>query len=34
MNIQELREKIENAWENRKLLSDEATMTAIDTVID
>ncbi|EGD33845.1 2,3,4,5-tetrahydropyridine-2,6-dicarboxylate N-succinyltransferase [Capnocytophaga sp. oral taxon 338] len=34
MNIKDLQEKVENAWENHRLLSDEATMTAIDTVID
>ena len=34
MNIKDLQEKVETAWENRRLLSDEATMNAIDTTID
>ena len=34
MNIKTLQEKIENAWENRRLLSDEVTMNAIDATID
>lgn len=34
MNIKDLQEKVETAWENRRLLSDEATMNAIDATID
>ena len=34
MNLKDLQEKIEAAWENRRLLSDEATMKAIDTIVD
>ena len=34
MNIKDLQEKVETAWENRRLLSDEVTMNAIDTTID
>jgi len=34
MNIKDLQEKIEAVWENRHLLSDEATMKAIDAIID
>ena len=30
MNLKDLQEKIEAVWENRHLLSDEATMNAID----
>ena len=34
MNIKDLQEKIEAVWENRHLLSDEATMKTIDATID
>ena len=34
MNLKDLQEKIEAAWENHRLLSDEATMNAIDATID
>ena len=34
MNIKDLQEKIEAVWENRRLLSDEATMKTIDATID